>query len=540
MRSVFFEFNVAASALYVARGNLEVTNNNIANAAVAGYSRQYAEQRASWPLTFMNGKGMVGTGAEIYGIGQMRDFYLDKRYWSETGVLGEYGMKATQLALSQSILNEASSTGLSAAFTDLYNKAQDLSQKPEDATYRTNFLQSADALAKLVNSSAQSLRKQQADINNEVRTMADIVNSLGQRIRTLNEQISKYEIDGSRANDLRDERTRLCDELSRYVNIEVKEAEANPDYAAGMYPDPEDRGKSDKRFSVLINGYEFVNHYNVNLLQVTERTAGQRRNAMDADGLYDISFVNGTQFDIYNPNLKGQLKGLIDIRDGNNGNNGANGATTSYKGIPHYLNKLNTLVQVFAKAMNLGLDQFDNQISGVIGQENGYDQLGNRGQYSLFTYDGLDRVAYDAASGIDDYANINCFNFQVNRALLTDVRFLATSVSNLSGESDNNVVLGYAKVKESKSLYSEGMLGDYINGIASELGIDVKQAGSFTNNYTDVTTTIDMQRQSVSSVDLNEEIINMIKSQQLYQAAAKLINVIDGIYDTTINRLGLI
>ncbi|MDR2904082.1 MAG: flagellar hook-associated protein FlgK, partial [Clostridiales bacterium] len=105
--------------------------------------------------------------------------------------------------------------------------------------------------------------------------------------------------------------------------------------------------------------------------------------------------------------------------------------------------------------------------------------------------------------------------------------------------SDNNVILGFISLKDNDSLFREGSLQDYIAGISVELGIDLKQAQNFEKNYTDVTAGIEKQRLSVSGVDINEEMVNMIKYQQQYQAAAKLINAIDSIYDTMINRLGV-
>lgn len=531
MRCSFFEYNVAASGLTVARAGLEVTANNIANAETPGYSKQYTEQRTTRPLSYSNGKGMIGTGAEVYGVGQMRNIYLDKKYWSEKSVLGEYQMKSEQLALTEGIFNELSDTGIKSSFDNFFQKLQDLTTTAGDTTYRTNVIQIGETLTKLVNNTYESLKKQQSDLNSEVKSEITIINSIGQQIRSLNETIKKYEFTGSKANDLRDERALLIDKLSAYVNVEVQETETNADYEAGLYPAPEDRAKSSKNFVVFINGCEFVKNDSVNPLKVVERTT--LANDTDVPGLYDVYFEKTNQkFDLTSPSLKGELKGLIDVRDGNNGDNNL---TTNYKGVPYYMNKLNEMIRVFAKAINEGKDKDGKAIPDVTGHVDGYDKYEESGNL-FFTYDKT--ISKNPTGGLD-YSKITCENFQINSDLIKDPNLLAASKQINSDESDNNVILSFLKVSSYGSLFKEGKLEDFVVGLSGNLGINKKQADNFKNNYTDVTTSIDNQRKAVSGVDLNEETINMIKYNQLYQASAKLMNIIDGIYDTCINRLGL-
>jgi flagellar hook-associated protein 1 FlgK len=97
MKASFFEFRVATSGLQVARTGLNVTSHNVANADNKGFSRQFIEQRADRPLTFYNGRGMFGTGADVFGVGQHRSFFLDKKFWHENSIRGEHSVKTSQL-----------------------------------------------------------------------------------------------------------------------------------------------------------------------------------------------------------------------------------------------------------------------------------------------------------------------------------------------------------------------------------------------------------------------------------------------------------
>jgi flagellar hook-associated protein 1 FlgK len=461
----------------------------------------------------------------------------------------------------ETIFNEMSETGLNANFNDFFAKLQDLHTNTPDDTYRNNVIKYGESLATFVTSTAKALKEQQQDINAEVETVVSMINNLGEQIANLNERISKYEADGSNANDLRDQRALLIDELSKYVNVEVSEVETNEDYAAGKYPNPEDRSRRHRKLSILINGQEFVNNWDVNLLEVVPRLDNDadsptnateflprgKRNEMDADGLYDIRFTNGVTFDIYSKTLKGELKGLIDVRDGNNGDNSMvepkQSQLHSFKGIPHYLNKLSELVRTFAKAMNEGIDQNGNTIPGVTGHVDGYPKgSDDKSGLWLFTYTdealGTEMDYGDAGRNYDD---MNCFNFQVNTELLDDPEKLGCSDKpySESGESNNKVIMGLGTLSTYQSLFTEGRLSDYIAGMAGELGIDRKQSVNFQKNYTDVTETINNQRMQVSGVSLNEEVLSMIQYQQQYNAAAKLMTVIDEVYDVMINRMGM-
>ncbi len=631
MRSSFFELNVAMSGLFIARGNLDTVSHNVANASTPGYSRQYVEQRASRPLTYYDGKGMIGTGAEIYGLSQVRNFYLDKRYWAETPVLGEFSAKKTQVDVMERVLNEMSTTGLSSQFNDFFKILEDLTTTSGDTTYRTNLLTSASSITTFFGNTYETLKKQQADINGEIKVITDTINSLGIQITALNKQITTYELDGSHANDLRDQRARLVDKLSSFVNVDVREVEQNKAFEAGMYPEPEDRNKSQKKYVIFINGHEFVNDTDLSQLEcrprlIEDSAAGRMvasgRNAEDNLGMYDIFWKNtGSEFDMYNPHLSGQLKGLIDLRDGNNGNfarfttldnyNASGiltleidpklskvdlpnsgrikstdnvtgvttyyeytnysydpstqkatfeiikpspseipsnafagktvivGETTDYKGITYYMNKLNELVRTYVTAINEGKYRDGTKIPDVIGHVDGYDLYGEKTDKLLYTYKRADGT--EVKYGDADYSvyNFTAQNVFINSEIIGDNRLFGASQEATAGKSDNRVALSFLKIRSSESLFKEGSLPDFINGMTGELAIDGAQATRFEKNYTDVTSGIDNQRISVSGVNINEEMINMIKFQQQYQACAKLVNVIDGIYDTLVNRLGM-
>jgi len=595
--SAFFGLNVATSALFTSRGGLMTIAHNTANVETRGFSRQFVEMRASRPLALNNGRGMVGTGSEIFGIGQSRSFFLDRKFWSENAVLGQFSTKSMQLGVIERTFAELSGVGFTNAMDGFFGALSDLSTNAGNFTYRMNVLQAGTSMTRLINSTAANLQRQQFDINSEVRTTVNIINSLGNQIASLNRQIFLSESNGDRANDLRDQRALLVDELSQLVNVTVFEDEMNREFAQGQFPNPEQRHMSDQRFTVLINGHAFVEHFDFTSLRVEPRAYAA--NPTDLVGLYDVFWGRtNVMFDIYSPTLSGQLKALIDLRDGNNGNHGTGPITNWDPASPrtltvsplsrndfHTANGMITFVgptgarfrvayetfdpvtgeftfaddaripgsfitdqtgwrvEVGATTVYKGIPHYQNKLNQLVRTfaramndifGQGYDADGNPARFPLFTHDD---PTVEFPLPADFYDRMNAFNFQINPILLENPGFFAAAEGATDGLSANELILRLMDVKEDTSLFREGKLEDFIIGISLELAIDARQANNFEINYVDITTTIHNQRKSIMDVDLDEEMTNMLLFQQKFTAASRLINVLNEIYDTLINQV---
>ena len=547
MGSSFFEFNIATTGLFAARAGLEVTSNNVTNMATPGYSRQYIKQRAGTPLDKYNGVGQVGTGTEVYGIGRHRDVYLDKKYWSQNSVYGEYSQKDIQLGMMETIFSATSEKGLTENINTFFNSISDLKFTAGDLNYRSAVINNADTLVSTIKNHAHKLRQQQIDINEDIYALTERINAIGSQIANLNDQIYRFEIDGHTANELRDQRTLLLDELSKYVNVEFKEVSDNSG-----------RGELGVKTNILINGQEFINHDSVRKIQLERRT--DPLNPSDAPNLYDIKWENGESLNL--KGLEGELKGLIDIRDGSGEANlpaqpPANPPAPNqpvenpivYKGIPYYINKLNEFARTMARAFNEGTKLDGTKLDGVIGHRNGFDLDGNEGGLFFTKVDengnnladipGTNNQPPTDAEIKAFYVSIDIFNFAISDELKKNPSRLATSDNPNKEQSNDKVIKGFIKLKDDVSLFAEGGAYQFVNSLASTLGIDKKQASNFTKYYQDITTTVDNQRMQVSGVSLNEEVANIVKYQHLYQTASKLINTINDIYNTTINGLGI-
>jgi flagellar hook-associated protein 1 FlgK len=340
---------------------------------------------------------------------------------------------------------------------------------------------------------------------------------LGSQIQQLNKQIYRSELDGNVANDLRDQRTLLIDELSKLVNIDVHEV------VAGKLPN----GKEDKRMLITINGKPFVDHYDLTKLAVKQR-ADKLNPEEDVVNLYEVMWEDGNSIQIRG----GELKGLLDIRDGNEGENGS----PLYKGIPFYIKKLNQFVRVFAQAFNEG-------IIGGVDMEGHADGIGadNSTGVRFFTMLGtgnLPMSSSDFISNPDCYNELTAKNFCVSSDIINDISKIATSdtpdqIGNI--ENINKLI----KMRNNTHMFTEGAPEDFMKSIVSNLGIDSQMAVRMSANQNAMIRQVENQRLSESGVSMDEEMANMVKHQQAYNAAAIMINTMSEIYDILINRVGL-
>lgn len=591
MRSSFFGLNVATQGLYTAMGALDVVNHNISNAETKGYSRQYVVQKATRPLpnTF---RGMVGTGTEITNVLQYRSTYIDTKYWYMNKDLGQYTVKKDMMTQIELLFNEPSDSGYSAQINLLFNRLQDLSKTPAESAPRANLVDSLQSFTQYFNNIYKMLSDQQREANYGVKTCVEEINFLASQIASASNQIANLELTGAQANDLRDERANLLDRLSQIINIDAQEwSDVN--------------GK--KHFSVSINGQYLVDDTSVTYLNIVPRD--KKNNVEDQADLYDIVWSNGKNFYI-NESTSGELKGYLDVRDGNNGENfkgtissmtisppaASNtitvrnfnindlpaagkitinnqdinyssytytvedvagvptptivfelespppaggtkvtiGESVKYKGIPYYIKQLNEFVRTLARNFN--------QL-----HRTGTDANGNTGGH-LFTFDlysGIgDLTEYDNSSSQADkllsiysYNKITIENFTVNADIVKNNDLLMTSVNGAFGESKNDIILAMLDLRHDTNMFEKGEPDSFMLSLIGELGINAKQADSFYNGQRNLVRLIDQQRKSISSVNINEETTDLIRFQQAYQLSAKVISVMDEIYDVTINQL---
>lgn len=313
MASTFFGLDIAYTGVQAANAKLNTTANNIANVDTKGYTRQEATQVASDALRISQSYGMAGTGVTVTDINQVRNEFYDVKYWQAQTNLGQYDMKMYYMYQIEDYFTDKDTVeGFEPIFSAMFDSLEEVYKQAGAPSTKTQFIGAAGDLCEYFNAQATNLEKLQLGVNEEIKNKVDEINSIAEQIATLNKQINTIEVNHLRANELRDKRNLLIDQLSRIVDVEVRETP--------IYTTP---GGSEKSgiytYEVSIAGGQIlVQGYEYNTLECVARSAEEKVNQSDADGLFEIKWSNTMDFNLYGANLGGELKGLIEVRDGNN------------------------------------------------------------------------------------------------------------------------------------------------------------------------------------------------------------------------------
>lgn len=313
MASTFFGLDIAYTGVQAANAKLNTTANNIANVDTKGYTRQEATQVASDALRISQSYGMAGTGVTVTDINQVRNEFYDVKYWQSQTNLGQYDMKMYYMYQIEDYFTDKDTVeGFEPIFSAMFDSLEEVYKQAGTPSTKTQFIGAAGDLCEYFNAQATNLEKLQLGVNEEIKNKVDEINSIAEQIATLNKQINTIEVNHLRANELRDKRNLLIDQLSKIVDVEVRETP--------IYTTP---GGSEKSgiytYEVSIAGGQIlVQGYEYNTLECVARSAEEKVNQSDADGLFEIKWSNTMDFNLYGANLGGELKGLIEVRDGNN------------------------------------------------------------------------------------------------------------------------------------------------------------------------------------------------------------------------------
>lgn len=319
MASTFFGLNIARSGMSTYSAWLNTTAHNISNVKTTGYTRQTVKQQATIPLSYGTSYGMVGTGVEATDIVSERDVYYDTKYRLSNTKCGLYD---TYTYYMQSIednfyAKDSESGGMTNALDGFFKTLSALTTDPSNTTIRTEVVGNAELFTKYVQETANNLRTLQLDLNDQIAKTVDQINAYGKEIASLNKQINTLEVYGTKANDLRDQRARLIDELSELVDVQVIEKEPENDNGFSQY-------------IVSIGGAKLVDT-NDNYTLSCE-LQGTKNCQNDIDKLYDLRWSNGQDFDIHASDMGGKLQALFQLRDGNNGEVFSGSVATAIQG----------------------------------------------------------------------------------------------------------------------------------------------------------------------------------------------------------------
>lgn len=635
--SQFFGLMIGYSGLTAYQVAENTLANNVANVETEGYSRQYAERKATDALRTYTSYGMQGAGVTVTGIKQYRNEYYDNKYWANEADVGRYEVQETYMnRIEKYFVDTSTINGFSTLYNNFYNGLEELQKNPGQTSTRTAFLGNAQSLADYFRTMADNLKSEQESLNAEIKTTVERINTIAEEVASINKQINMIELRGAAANELRDKRALLVDELSKIVDVTTSEVPI-------VNESDNNKPTGANRFTIQIsNGATLVSNYDFNTLEVVGRTPEQRYNQTDIDGLYDIKWKEtNTPFSVLADNLSGSLKALFELRDGNNvenlkgayvkdsfddtdhsikmsttgmkdktlediiassnipqqgsitiggvkytytdwsvtkdngsepvftfknlktakgdaanlANAGLNEKTTvklsetvDYQGIPYYMTQMNQWVREFAYNFNSiersGEDLNGDKTTDLSFFQYYYNVGSDAGKKDLEEYNmSLTTQSFDTETEPrTNYYYLMAENLYVNDTVIKDTRKMATT-TNQGDEnvSKSDLVEKLIEIKDNKSVmeFRGCTSAEFLTCILSDISLNSMSAKTFKGNSTNIKNAIQNQRDSVSSVDDDEEALDLVKFQNAYNLNAKVIQTMTEIYDRLILQTGV-
>lgn len=567
MQSTFSGLNTMVNGIYTQRLGLNTVGHNISNSNTEGYSRQTAHAAAtpSSEVYTLAGASQVGNGSTVTSVIRARDIYADRQYWKENSTDGYYNGKANNYAKIESIFNDSDNSGVQNAMEKFYQAWQDCSTTASSDTSRQNVINAGQNFAQSLQIAAKQTKEQIDSLYDDISLSVVKMNRLMGQVVELNKNIAGIEATGAHANDLRDQRDLIVDQLTSMTDITVYES------ANGMY-------------TLVSNGTTLVN----GITKVDLEMSAPKNNTTYSLSDYDIMIKQtGTVYTPGNGELKAQFeavaedKGYIDqvanmaafmfttMNDQHKAGYGIDGSKDKPFGNANAKDNATTGLNFYGEsdkifewdAKNGKLDVYNKKADGT--KDNASkESLSGMQILEVFTVnseltatDGHKKLAtrsgerdtdgkllYQAAAGGTTTDVTKAKKDAKGNPLPVDV--------NGTGDGSNAVWIAALfncerdktspEVNGTDRLIGNGSLYSYYNTSMTTMGSDASNMNGRVKFQSGVMDQVENLRSSTNGVNWDEELSNMITFQQGYSACSRCLSAMDECLDKLINGTGTV
>ncbi|HWR39254.1 MAG TPA: flagellar hook-associated protein FlgK [Patescibacteria group bacterium] len=493
MASTFAGYNIAYTGMYVNQSALSVVSSNVSNVNTSGYSRkQITSEELALQLTEAETKNnSAGTGVDVSEVRRARDVLLDSSYRRQNSDYYYWAAREGNLVDAQETLSEftsddgTSDDGVEQTLTDFFDSWEELSKDPTSQSCRQSVIENAESLISTLQDIDNQLKQLQLDSAQSVKDSVDTLNDLASQVVELNQKIQLAEVSGVEASDLRDQRDLLVDQMSALTNVTTSE-------------------DSDGNYSVRIGGVALVSGLIVNTLTVNGDGTTESPLSIEWEGLNCTAEISS-----------GSIYACMEDAD----QSGIDAITTfpfdftgsAVSSISDLREGLNAIVSTIANAIN----SF---------QTSGYD------------LDGVAGVAFFTTT--DGSSTITLQNIQVSDAMDDPDKVVTGSTTDSGDYTIAAAIYDWAN-EEAFSFDGETTdLNGFYTSLISWLSTTGDTASSSCDTQGALVQQIDTQRQSISSVSVDEEMSKMIMYQNAYGASARVLSTLDSLLEGIIQDLG--
>ncbi|MDR2665810.1 MAG: flagellar hook-associated protein FlgK [Oscillospiraceae bacterium] len=531
VRPTFFGLEIAKTGLFISQKGLDVTAHNVANADTEGYTRQRLVNTAYEPYSVPTllrpvDQALVGGGAHVMILDQIRDQFLDRQYRTESSTLAYWSARTEALTYVEGLFEGAETANLTESIEKFFAALNVSTTDAASGAFRTNLREAATTMVTDFNLMYGRLEQQQQGLDKTVQVLTENINDIARQIQDLNRTIFAYEIDNQPANDLRDKRNLLVDKLSEIVDIEYEEYGSDPGKAFG--------GK----FKLTIGGYTLVDHVTVNALECRQEPNGVENSLLPS---VNVPRWAGTTVDLVVKD--GQMFATMEMRD----NMTYSSAAGDKPGVPYFMEQLSNLARAIAQ-----------EINSV--HKTGYTSENSPGGASV-AGGNFFNVPIDSVTLSEDISLLTAGNFQLDQDIIDSIYNIAASDARIvtdptdpsyntpgtthEGNQANMIKLYDAITKKDIVVNTVppvtiGGLFDFMDSIVTDVAVTLNTSKGFESARSVQTLAVANQREAISGVSLDEEMTNLIKYQHAYGSASRVITAMDEALETLINKMGIV
>lgn len=531
---------VGNSGLQTSQEALNTTAHNISNADTVGYVRQQTVlgdkdyNKLSIEIGGVAQK-QTGLGVTYEQIRQVRDVFLDQTYREENGRLSFYETEYDAVGEIENLLGELDGASFEESINDLWVAVQELSKDPSSSVVQGLLMQRAYTFVSDAQAVYKGLCNYQDDVNAQVKGAVKTINEMGAQIWDLNEQIRKIESGGiEHANDLKDQRNKLLDDLAGYAKIEY-------------YSDPMGN------VLVKIEGHAFVTATGINDIatQVDETTGfydvfweGDAPKKYSSDGLVHYDTSNAQVFDLSREISStidtdiGKLKALYVTRGDRRADfrdcEGERYNEVNKSVIMTTMAEFDKLIHSTVTAINGVLKEaFDNG-------DGNYMSDGDGNALQIFHRKVADPADEEDWEDSDTLFSVS--NLVINERLMQAPSLLSFVRPDHSVDFDTaeklKGVFEDVKYTLNPSANTKLNLNSFYAAMVSQVANDGAVIRSIKDNEQLTVDSTENARQQIIGVSTDEELSNMIRYQNAYNASSRYINVINEMLEHLLNALG--
>ncbi|MBE5884366.1 MAG: flagellar hook-associated protein FlgK [Lachnospiraceae bacterium] len=567
---------IGSSGLQTSQNALNTTAHNLSNTDTVGYVRQQAQLSDKTYVTlsvdpFSVANKQTGLGVTYSSVKHVRDYFLDKTYRKESGRSMFYEVSTEVLEEVESQLGELNGEAFQTTMTDLWTAIQELTKDPASSVTQGLLVQRASEFVARAQSVYEGLSSYQDNLNVQIKQQVDKINDYGNQILELNDQIRMIESGGiEHANDLRDVRDQILDELGNLTKMSYTE-----DMYGNVY--------------VQIEGVDFVKGsmcYEIGM-EVDETTGfytpfwpqnasynvkddGTRVYNIDGAEVFDFSVEISSDLGTDIGGLKAMLLARgshrADYTDVSAGNYDQvsqsvimNIQAEFDQMIHNVVTKINDIMAQAAGiqegdltladgAVLEGVKYCESEEGGYMRNENGsplqmFTKVTTMGYQKVQGADGKEYWVYNEENETYSDTLYTVMNLQIDEGLMQRPSTLGFR---LNDGSEDNATAEALKAAFTEEIYTlnpnvqkKTTFVDYYTDLVAQVANSGYVYRSIFENQTTTVEAVESARQQVLGVSSDEELSNMIKFQNAYNASSRYINVISEMLEHIINTLGM-